>query len=216
MATISVTGAAHRLLRPERGTARVLARFEGAQRNEVAASAAALHERLTDDARRFVRDGAADEWSADQVWVSTSDRYQGDKKEPKRIAVATAAVRVTFVDFPALSRWLAELAETAGAEVHGIEWSVSEERRRAVEGEVRTEAVLDALERARAYAAALGLDTVEPARVYEPGLRPDEALGGGAAFRTSAMMEAGSSQEFTVRPEDLEVSAEVSADFTAR
>jgi uncharacterized protein YggE len=145
------------------------------------------------------------------------DRYQGEKQKPKRVAVASAAVRVTFVELAVLSRWLGDVAEQEGVEVHGIEWALAEDRRRAVEGEVRTEAVLDALERARAYAAALGLETVEPARVYEPGLRPEGESGGGMAYRGTASFRASAAPpEFDVRPEELEVRAEVSADFTAR
>lgn len=217
MATISVSGAAHRLLTPERGTARIAVRFEGASREEVAGPAAALHARLVADARRFVREEAASEWSADQVWVSTSERYRGERKEPVRVTVGTASVRVTFVDLQALSRWLGELAEVEGAEVHGVEWSISDQHRRAVEGEMRTEAVLDALERARAYAAALGLDTVELLGVYEPGLRRGEEPGMAVTAGYSRMAAAGggSSAEFELRPQDLEVGAEVSADFTA-
>lgn len=215
MATISVTGAARRLSSPDRGTAQVLVRFQGALREEVSASARAVHERLTADARRFVEDGAAAEWSADQVWISSSERYRGEKKKPKQVTVANASVRVVFVDFTALSRWLTDLSEQEGVQVGGIDWSISDDRRREVEGEVRTEAVLDALSRARAYASALGLVTVEPVRVYEPGLRPDNEPGTGPGYGFMARSAVASSSELTVRPSDLEVHAEVTADFSA-
>jgi uncharacterized protein YggE len=171
MATISVTGAARRLITPDRGTARVVVRFEVERRGDALAAARRLHDRLTSEARRLEADGAATEWSADQVWVSTSERSRGERKEPKRVTVATASVRVTFVDLTALGAWLADVAEREGASVYGIEWSVSEERRREVEAEVRTEAALDALHRARAYASAVGLETVELTALDEPGLR---------------------------------------------
>jgi uncharacterized protein YggE len=125
---------------------------------------------------------------------------------------------VTFVDLTALGAWLADVAEREGASVYGIEWSVSEERRREVEAEVRTEAALDALHRARAYASAVGLETVELTALDEPGLRrKDESSAGswsGVALGRMPMAAA-PAPDFDVRPDDLEVRAEVTADFTA-
>lgn len=220
MTELSVSGAARRLVRPDRGTARVLVRLEGADREEVVAAAAALHARLTADARRFVERSAAADWSADQVWVSATERYRGPKKKPKRLTVASATVRVTFTDAVALGGWLAELAEQDGAVVHGIDWTMSDEHRREVESAVRTEAVLDALDRARAYARAMGLETLELSAVAEPGLRRDEVGGGTAMYRMAgagiAAAGESSAPQLELRAEEIELRAEVTADFTAR
>jgi uncharacterized protein YggE len=214
MADLSVSGTARRLLPPDRGTARVQVQLEGRVREEVVTAARRLHERLTADARRFADQGAASDWSADQVWVSTADRWRGDKKVPERVVVASASVRVTFLDLAALGTWLGEVAELDGAAVLGVAWAIADEQRRAVEAEVRTEALLDARDRARAYAAAVGLETVELRRVFEPGLRSGDDDMQPVMYRSAKVMES-AVPDFELRPQELQISAEVTADFTA-
>jgi hypothetical protein len=63
----------------------------------------------------------------------------------------------------------------------------------------------------------VGLETVELAALNEPGLRRTEDHGDMLFRRMPVAMAASSPEpEFDVRPDDLEVSAEVTADFTAR
>jgi uncharacterized protein YggE len=84
---------------------------------------------------------------------------------------------------------------------------------------VRAEAVRDAQDRAAVYADALGLSGVTVAALYEPGLRPHEQPGweGRGPFKVVQMGAADNAGGPTVslRPERIEVSATISADFTA-
>jgi uncharacterized protein YggE len=216
MAELAVSGSARRLVPPDRGTARVRVELEGPHRDDVVRAARALHERLAQDAGRYTEAGAAADWSADQLWVSTTQRWRGEKKEPGRVVVASAAIRVTFVDLAALGAWLTEVAQLDGAAVHGVEWGLADERRREIEREVRAEALLDAQDRARAYAEAVGLRTVTLRRVFEPGLRTGDEDGGPVMHRASAAMLAGPAEpDFELRPQELDIRATVSADFSA-
>ena len=82
----------------------------------------------------------------------------------------------------------------------------------------RRAAVADALERAQAFAAALGLGNLAPVALADPGMLGDQA--GSAADRMievaslRTMKDAGGELAFT--PRDIELRAAVDARFVAR
>jgi uncharacterized protein YggE len=209
VATISVLGSASRRLLPDLGTARLVVRLESVDRAAVARAAAALHGRLTADARGLEQEGSVTRWTAGQVWTSTIDYERGNRPRERR-AVATATVRVTFRDFGALGEWLGALAGADGLELAGIEWALEDERRQETEREVRREAILDARARALAYAEALGFDGVELQSAEEPGSRghgrDDMVYASGARD--------GMAEAYDLRPDELEVEATIAASFT--
>lgn len=216
MIAITVAGAAERFLPAERGTARVRATLEARRSADVLPAVTDLHARLTADAERHVASAAATWWSADQVQVTSVHRYLKDSDVTELFQVASAGVAVKFADFAALSAWVAEVGALDGVVVDGVEWALTDAHRIEVEKEVRVAAVRDAQERAAAYAAALGFDTVTVAALYEPGLRPGSQpdYGGGAArfARVSDQMIDGAA--FSLRPEEIAVTAAVTADFS--
>lgn len=128
-----------------------------------------------------------------------------------------AAVDVRFSDFDALASWVGDVALEPGVGIEWIEWSLSHARRPEVEKAVRVAAIADAVTRAGDYAEALGLGRPTLQSVFEPGLRPG-APGGGSPFglaRAVATFSSGGPVAFDLHPDDIEVTAEVSADFVA-
>lgn len=219
MVTITVAGTAQRFLPAERGTVRVRATLEARRSADVVPEVTRLHARLAADAERHVESSAATWWSADQVHVSGIHRYVKDSDVTELFHVASAGVAVKFADFGALSAWAAEIGTLDGVVVDGVEWALTREHRAEVEREVRADAVRDAEDRAAAYAAALGLGDATVTALYEPGLRPNTqpVFDGGAPryARMAAADSAGGMEAFSLRPDDIEVSATITADFDA-
>ncbi|WP_116947711.1 SIMPL domain-containing protein [Jiangella endophytica] len=218
MVTITVAGTAQRPLPAERGTVHLRATREARRSADVIPFVVDLHARLSADAERYVTAGAATRWSADQLYVSTVQRYRRDSDVSETFQVAAAGVAVRFADFVALSTWVTDVGAVDGVVVDGVEWELTEARRREVEREVRAEAVRDAQDRAAGYATTLGFATVEVEALYEPGLRPHEQPGweGRGPFKIVQMGAADhGGPSVSLRPERIVVSATISADFTA-
>lgn len=124
--------------------------------------------------------------------------------------VASASVRVTFVDLTALGARLGEVARRRRRALGG-----PGRRRRPTSGRRGRGAHGGAArDRARAYPTAVGLQTAELRRVSEPGLRTADDDMQPVMYRSARAMESAVSG-FELRPEGLESAAEVTADFTA-
>lgn len=214
MVTITVAGSAEHFLPAERGTVRLEIRRESRSRTQALSEVTSLHSRIREEARAEQDSGAATWWSADQVFVSTVRRYLKDSDVTELLHVAAASVRVKYRDFDALGRWVGSISETPGIVVSGVDWDVTAARRASAEKEVRVAAVRDARERAAAYASALGLGEVRVLTLFEPGLRPHASIEGGVALMSRAAAFGGA-EELALKPEDIRVSASVSADFEA-
>lgn len=219
MVTITVAGTAQRLLPAEQGIVHLRATAEARSFADVVPVVAELHARLSADAERHVAAGAANRWSADQLYVSTVQRYVRDSDVSETFQVAAAGVAIRFTDFGALSAWVTEVGTVDGVVVDGVEWELTEERRREVEREVRAEAVRDAQERADVYAAELGYARATATALYEPGLRPHTQPGfdgGGPRYARMASADlSGGGAVVSMRPEQIEITATVTADYTA-
>lgn len=215
MVTITVAGSARHQHPAERGILRLEARLEGASRQEVVQSVAATHTRLTSEARAFEESGAATRWSAEQVRASSYVRYDGSPERGETVHVASASVRVRFRDFEALSTWITAVSAEPGVSVEGVEWRLTEASLDNALRAVRIEAVQDAQQRAAAYAGALGLARVTAVRLAEPGTNVDFAAqeSGGGMMRAAAFGKAAPSLALT--PEDIAVTATVTAEFEA-
>jgi uncharacterized protein len=218
MVTITVAGTAQRFLPAERGTVHLRATAEARRSSDVVPVVSDLHARLSADAERHVAAGAATRWTADHLYVSTVQRYlkNSDVSEPFQVAAAGVAVR--FSDFAALSAWVTEVGTVDGVVVDGVEWELTEARRREVETEVRAEAVRDAQERADVYAAELGYGTATATALFEPGLRPHAQHGFelSRGYKVVPMAaDAGGGAVISMRPQQIEITATVTVDYTA-
>ncbi|MBO0982464.1 SIMPL domain-containing protein [Rathayibacter sp. SD072] len=216
MVTLTVAGTAQHFHPAERGTVRLEIRRESRSRSAVLAEVVSLHATVRDQARSEQQSGAATWWSADQVSVSTVRRFLKDSDVAEVFHVAAASARVKYRDFDALGRWVSSVSELPGVVISGVEWALTADHRAALEREVRVAAVKDAQERASAYASALGLSEVRVLTLFEPGLRPNTANSGGGHGAMSRMAAFSSQEEpLALKPEDIEVSASISADFEA-
>ncbi|MCU1473513.1 SIMPL domain-containing protein [Amnibacterium sp.] len=212
MVQISVHGSASRFLPAERGTIEVAIALEHEDRATAMQQVAGLHERFVADAKSFVHAGAATWWGSDQVRARAERRYVKDSDAHRTVQVASAEVRVKFRDFPALSEWFEHAGAVPGVAIGGIEWTLTEEHRSQEERDVRVQAVADAVQRAEAYAEAIGGTGVTLQQLWEPGLRPHSGGAVEGAYVT-AMAVAGSRSSIELRPDDIEISAAVTADF---
>jgi len=223
VAVIAVTGSVTHRYRAERGLLRLAVELEGDDRSSVVDDAVAVHNRVTEQATTLRRQGAATWWTARSVSVGpVTEPVAIDGTRASSVRYRTrSTIEVRFQDFTALADWVGELAHVEGVTIEGVEWSLGHARRAEVEQDARLAAVADAVARASDYADALGLGAPELQAVYEPGLRPGEGGAGGVPFMASRSMMAGSSVDasgsvvFDLQPDDIEITATISADFTA-
>lgn len=221
MPVFSVQGHATRHQPAERGTIRLIVQFSGENRASVLARAAQVHADVVERAKAEVASGAATWWGSQAVVASAYDEWVKPSPNVDSVKVrrfrAGADVQVKFVDFSALAAWSAQVASIEGVAVNGITWALTEARRDAVLRDVRAEAARDSVERARAYANALGYDDVRLLALFEDGLRPNVSGGTGAAAMgmRGAPVPSGGVPVFEMRPDDIVVTAAITADFEA-
>ena len=98
-----------------------------------------------------------------------------------------------------------------GLSISYVDWALTEAKRLKTERATRRKAVRDAQRRAQDYADALDLGKVVVRAISDPGV-------GGPAPMARAMKAAdgmpGGGPEFALRPEDVEIAAQVEAVFT--
>ncbi len=207
----------------ELATLRLSVNHDGNRREPVFAAATATAQQLRTaiTALHDATSGPVVSWSSDSV------RAWGDRpwnNEGKRLSMVYHAVinfTAKFIDFDALSRFVESAATTDGVTIGNLEWSLTDQRELAVDNEVRTGAVADAVAKATAYAHALGLSSVTATAIADPGMLADQSSSGGGGYEvTSASrgfmkMDAAGGAELSLSPEDIEVSASVDARFVA-
>ncbi|MCR2784552.1 MULTISPECIES: SIMPL domain-containing protein [unclassified Microbacterium] len=214
---ITVRGEHDRRVSPERAVVALSITVEGPDRSQVVERIAALAEPVTADlaARKDV--GGVVEWSSKRVSV-WSERPWNEGRRLAPVYHATVDMSATFDDPAALSWWVGEVAERDGVQIGDVIWQLTRETRASVEREVASEAVGVAVERATAYASALGLVAVTPLEVADVGLlvaRPEPAPASGM-MRAAFMTDAAGSPGLQFQPDDIVVSAAVEARFSAR
>jgi len=131
---------------------------------------------------------------------------------------ASVALEVKFADLQALARWAEEIAVQDGVTVTGVTWALTEATKHRITAEAQHNAVRDAVDRATAYARSLGLGTVRPVALADPGMLGDETRTSGT--QTTAPMMRGAAAPagdtgLDLKPEDITVSSRVHARFAA-
>ena len=124
------------------------------------------------------------------------------------------SITATFTDFDDLAAWVRWGAQIGGLGISHVDWALTAASRRKVERKTRRRAVRDARRRAQDYADALDLGPVEVSSISDPGI-------GGPGQRTVLMAAASAAPaagpaEFALRPDEVEVAADVEAVFTVR
>ena len=152
-------------------------------------------------------------YAVDQVRRGSRRPWNDEGKQLPLVYSATVSLAVKFRDFEELARWVAWSAAIEGLSIGYTDWALTESRRLEVERKTRQKAVRDARRRAQDYADALDLGPVSIREISDTGLgRP----GGAARMAPRAMAAApgGDAPEFVLRPEDVQISAQVEASFS--
>jgi uncharacterized protein YggE len=214
---ITVRGTARVTHAPERATVHLRVGAEGADRDQVQARASRTARAVTDSiTERAAGDGPVADWSSEQLHLGS---YYTDKRARSDDPVHTASVtfRVTYRDFAALSTWLAEVAALDGVEVQHTDWTLTPDLYRRLTARAREDAVRDAQERAVAYANTLGLGSVRPVALADPGLLAADAPSGDRLLHGELAAYAGGRSGLDVQftAQDIEVTASVDMRFVA-
>lgn len=217
--TITVRGENETHLAPERATIHITVRAEGAERAEVVESAMSRAEPVREGLTERQDAGSIAEWTSKRLAVRAERPWNNEGKQLALVYYASIDFSATFTEASELSIWVSEISPCDGVEVGWVNWHLTPQTRADVEREVASTAVGVAVQRAQAYATALGLDSVTPVEIADAGLisreqsaAPRMMKARGAMFAASADA-AGPGMEY--EPEDIVISATVEARFTA-
>lgn len=215
--TITVRGS-HEVYAPaERGTVHVDVTSQGPEAASVYDEATRAAGLFT-DAVRPLHDpdhGPVTWWSSDQLstWAQRPTNKQGVRLPV--VHHARVAFRVKFADFTELSRWLDQVVSIEGVGIDHIVWTLTERHARELTLSVRAAAARDAIDKAQAYADALGLGQVRVIHIADAGMLGLGQRGDWVAQSSTRHATAQSSPRVSFTPEDIEVSVSVDATFVA-
>jgi uncharacterized protein YggE len=219
---ITVQGSSSVTHTPERATVSVAVAHDGPARDKVFAETTNVADAITAalTSMHDATSGPVVAWSSDRLGVWSERPWNNDGRQLPLVYHATIGARATFSDFDALARWVETVATTTGVTVGSIEWELLDATRDTLLAEVRTKAVQDAASKALVYAQAAGLTRVTATAIADPGLlgSPGDspvALGGAAPQRMFAAKAMPSSAPLAFTPQELEITAQVDARFTA-
>lgn len=218
---ITVQGSAHTELPPEQAVLRFTITADGPERAPVLAETTAA----LDDVSRFIEarhgdDGSVSRWSADRVTVSSHRPWTNDGTRAALVHQASASGRATISNTDEVADLVDALATLELVTIDGLEWSLTDARLELERRDVRARAVADARAKAEVLAEAVGLGSLTPLALADPGML--DGSGGGAAplprmERAMAMSAAPQSAAgFSLRPEPIVIDVAVDARFSAR
>ncbi|GAA2012503.1 SIMPL domain-containing protein [Microbacterium ulmi] len=219
---ITVRGEHETRIAPEEATVRLTVRAEGPERGAVVERIVGLSEPLRDDLAVRKAQGAVREWSSQSVSVWANRPWNDQGRQLALVHYASVELSATFTDFGALSLWITDAAARDGVQIDAVSWQLTPATRKATEADVAARAVSVAVDRANAYAAAIGLSTVTALEIADLGLLTDGGQPGPVplARAAKAMMfataDAGAGPSMELHPEDILVTAGVEARFSAR
>ncbi|WP_396668151.1 SIMPL domain-containing protein [Microbacterium sp. R86528] len=216
---ITVRGEHEARIPPELATARLSVRAEGPERGPLVEKITSLTKPVRDDLEARDANDSLVEWSSQRVAMWSDRPWSGDGQRLAPVHYASVDFAVVFSDFAALSWWATAVIEREGVELHTIDWRLTPQMHAATEKVVASSAVRHAVERATAYAEAVGLTTVRPVEIADVGLltrSADPSPGDGrlmAASLDGVQMAGG--QGLSLQPADIVVAASVEARFSA-
>lgn len=210
---ITVRGTHSVTVRPEQATVHAMLSAEGRSAEPVFQAVAA---RLTEvraslESRHEPKRGPVTRYVIDQIRTGSHRPFHPDGEQLPPVHTASVSITATFTDFDDLAAWVRWCAQVDGLGIAYIDWALTAGTRRKVERKARQQAVREASRRAQDYADALELGTVEVSSISDPGL-------GGPVQRKVLMAAASAAPaagpaEFALRPDEVEVAAEVEAVF---
>lgn len=212
---ITVRGESNARVRAEEAAVRVTVSVDGPSRGPVVEQAQERASSVQDGLVAHLRSGEVSEWSSARVSVWSDRPWNAEGAQLPLVHHASVELSATFIDAGALSWWLGDVTESDDVQVTAVDWRLSPDTRARTEREVAAEAVHVAVERATAYADALGLASVSAVEVADAGLlatRPESPAPMGA--RMMAAASAGGSS-FSLQPPEIVVTSVVEGRFRA-
>ncbi len=215
---ITVRGEHEARVTPELAITRVSVRLDGPERVDVLSRATPLVATIREELQQLQDTGAVARWSSERVSVWSDRPWSQDGAQLPLVHHASIGARAEFFDFSALSEWITRIADREGVTVEGIEWALTPETALSTERSVARGAVQVAVDRAAAYASALGRSNVDPLEIADVGLlgRPGNESGPQARMFAMASDRAGGAPGLQFEPQLITVSAAVEARFAAR
>lgn len=214
---ITVAGHAHASFQPERATLRMRLGVEGSDKQAALEHTTFLVQGFTTVVEQLKETAPSPTtWSSVAPIGTRSWRpwAQDGTVLPVRHA-AECVVQLKFRDFQALARFIDQWGGRSGVTVDGVEWSLTEARRRMEEDNVLAEAVVQARSRASTIARAAGEESVRFLEIADEGLLEGHAeapqVAYGAAMRS---MSSPDSEGITIVPEDVTLQVTVHARFS--
>lgn len=213
---ITVRGESRAVHPPERATVRLSVEFEQQARDGAVAAAthaaAALGRQLT---ALQAEEGPVTRWSSGQVRLWSHPAWMDGDRQAATVHHASVEFTARFRDFDALARWLDDVLPMAGVNVAGIDWSLTRDREEAVLAQLRSEAVRDAQQKAAAYARSLGLETLRPVALADPGMLDGAGAPGAPPMMVMAAASRESASPVSLTPAQIDVRCAVDARFVA-
>lgn len=202
----------------ERGTVRLSVSFDGPDREEVIAHATERQSSLVGELRELhdPKSGPVTSWASDSLRVWGDRPWSQTGEQLPVVHHAEVDLEATFSDLAALSDWVGTISLLSGVTVQGVTWSLTDARRQTLVQEARRRAVENAVAKATVYATSLGLSTVRPVALSDPGMLGD----GSAPVQPPQPMFARavsdtSNASLTLKPEEIVIQVQVHARFAA-
>ncbi len=215
---ISVQGTHEQTVRPEIARLHASATAEAGSKDEVLRTTTGVVNRLAAELGRLRDGGAIGELVVRPISTSSWRPVARGKQQPP-IYRAQASLRADFTDFAALADLAAQFGAVEGLELNWVEWRLTDDTRRELEGVCLTKAVEQARERALVMARAAGETEVAFVMLADPGLLTDAPVVRQQAFdaASGAMMRSAKMADelagIELLPEELTVSGTVQARF---
>lgn len=203
----------------ERGIVRLTVAYDGPNRDEVLALTTQRHRSLTSELRDIhnPQSGPVTWWSSDQLRVWGDRPWNQNGKQLPIVYHAQVGIEAKFSDLGALSDWVGVVSLLDGVTVSGVTWALTEARKQSLVQEARRRAVENAVAKATVYATSLGLGSVKPLALSDPGMLGDHSSAQQQTqpmFARAAAADAGGGT-LALKPEDITIAVQVHARFAA-
>jgi uncharacterized protein YggE len=213
---ITVRGSHTTSLPPEQATVHATVSAEGPEPQPVfdAVATAVADVRDSLEARLHVKQGPVTKFVIEQIHRGSHRPFQPDGTQLPPVHTATVSITATIADFEDLATWVGWSVGVPGLAVGYLDWALTDDRRLRVERKTRQKAVRDARRRAQDYADALDLGPVAVRTISDPGMAGPVQRKVLMASAVSAPM--GGAPEVSLRPDDVQIEAQVEATFVVR
>ncbi|MFK4760346.1 SIMPL domain-containing protein [Microbacterium sp. ZW T5_45] len=216
--TVTVRGEHEARIAPERATIRVSVRTDGPDRTAVVERALELADPLRSGLVERKAASTLIEWTSKNLSVRAERPWSNDGRRLAPVYYASVDFTATFSSASELSLWVTDVSAWEGVEIGWVNWHLTPETNARVEREVAAEAVRVAVNRAEAYATALGRSAVVPVEIADVGLisagapAPPTPSMKSRAMSFDMVQESGS---MSYEPDEIVIAATVEARFIA-